>query len=510
MKVPVAFHSRRLPLSVSRRTIIALPAVLAVTSLTPGVSLARNDSRTVTICLSLEPNVLDPTTAAAAAIGAVVHGNILEGLTKLAESGDVLPLLAQDWEVSPDGKRYTFRLKENVLFHDGSALDAAVIKFSMERAKAAGHKNKLQETLFNNIVGIYAQDVYTIVLDLRFPDPYTLFRLAESPAVILHPASADQTGHHPVGTGPFRFENRVAGEMITLTRWPGYRDADRVRIDTATFCFIGDPIRQTEAVLRGNVDVLFNIATQSVRAFQANNRYEVLIGGSGSKGLLALNNRRKPLNDVNVRRAIMHAIDREGFIREALDGRGRAIGSHFVPTDPGYLNLTGMYPYDPDKARALLQTAGVSDLELTLTIPPTPYAQSGGPVIVQSLANVGIRVTQNVVSWSQWLSGPFAGDFDLTIINHAEPLDYHIYTLPDYYFGYDSPAFRQLVRRHATSTNPRQQRTLFNEIQRHLANDAVNAWLFTPQISTVVRKGLKGVWMNYPIFFHDIAAMYWE
>lgn len=218
MKAFVAFHSRKLPLSVSRRTIIALLTILAVISLTPGISLANSRSDTVTICLSLEPNVLDPTTAAAAAIGAVVHGNILEGLTKLAENGDVLPLLAQGWDISPDGKRYTFRLKKNVLFHDGSTLDAAVVKFSIERAKAAGNKNKLQETLFDNIVSIYTKDVYTVVLELRFPDPHTLFRLAESPAVILHPASAGQVEHHPVGTGPFRFENWIIGETITLSR----------------------------------------------------------------------------------------------------------------------------------------------------------------------------------------------------------------------------------------------------------------------------------------------------
>lgn len=497
-------------MSISRRTLISMPAALAVASLTPKLTRASSNRRSVTVGLSLEPNVLDPTTAAAAGIGAVVHGNILEGLTKLTENGEVKPLLAHDWDISADGKRYTFRLQKNVQFHDGSAFDAATVKFSFERAKAAGHKNKLQETLFNNIVGIYDRDVYTVELELRHADPHTLFRLAEAPAVILHPASADQTDHHPTGTGPYRFDRRVVGETITLTRWPGYRDADQVSIDTATFHFISDPANQADAILRGDVDVLFNIATQSVGAFQTNNRYEVLLGSSGNKGLLALNNRRKPLDDIRVRRAIMHAIDREAFIRHALDGRGRAIGSHFVPTDAGYINLTGMYPYDPEKARTLLDTAGVTDLELTLVLPPTPYALSGGPLIAQALANVGIQIHQKVLTWSQWLSGPFKGDFDLTLISHAEPLDYHIYTRPDYYFGYDSPTFRDLVERHSSSTNPREQRTLFDQIQRHLASDAVNAWLFTPQLSTVVRKGLKGVWMNYPVFFHDIAAMYWE
>jgi peptide/nickel transport system substrate-binding protein len=96
------------------------------------------------------------------------------------------------------------------------------------------------------------------------------------------------------------------------------------------------------------------------------------------------------------------------------------------------------------------------------------------------------------------------------MINHVEPLDYHIYADPDYYFGYDSPAFRALVARHAASDNPRESQMLLADIQRHLANDAVNAWIYAAQITAVSRKGLKGWWMNYPIFVHDIGALRWE
>lgn len=498
-------------MSISRRTVVSLPLVLAVVSLAPKPGVARRRRHSVTICLSLEPDSLDPTLSAAAAIGAVVHGNIFEGLTKLSENGDVVPLLADEWSLSPDGTRYLFKLKQNIRFHDGSKFDATTVKFSIDRARDAGHKNKLQDTLFNNIVDIFIPDVHTIELVLRHPDPHLPFRLAENPAVILHPDTAEQASTHPIGTGPFLFDSRITGESITLKRWSGFRDADRVQIFDASYRFIADPARQIDAILDGDVDVLFNIATQNVATFLSNNQYEVLIGNSSAKGLLALNHRRPPLNDVRVRRAIMHAIDREGFIRHALDGRGRAIGSHFAPSDPGYINLTGMYPYDPQTARALLADAGVElPLDLVLSLPPTPYARMGGPIITECLSRIGINLTEQHVSWSDWLEGPFRGDFDVTIINHVEPLDYHIYTRPDYYFGYNSPEFRELVQRHISADNARIQRMLFHQIQRHLAEDAVNAWLFTPQISTVVRKGLKGVWMNYPIFQHDISAMYWE
>jgi len=114
------------------------------------------------------------------------------------------------------------------------------------------------------------------------------------------------------------------------------------------------------------------------------------------------------------------------------------------------------------------------------------------------------------MQWHEWLDGPFRGDFDITLINHVEPLDYLIYTDPGYYFGYDSPAFRALAEQHALAEHPRARQQLFAQLQRHLARDAANAWIFTPDLVTVVRKGLRGAWMNYPIFAHDIGALWWE
>ena len=131
-------------------------------------------------------------------------------------------------------------------------------------------------------------------------------------------------------------------------------------------------------------------------------------------------------------------------------------------------------------------------------------------MIAQDLARVGIVAELQRLSWEQWLNGPFKGQFDMTLINHVEPLDYRIYADPGYYFGYDSPAFRDLVQRHGAADNARERQLLWSELQRQLARDAVNAWIFAPQVGTVVRKGLRGTWMNYPIFVHDIAAMWWE
>lgn len=459
--------------------------------------------------ITLEPDRLDPTSAPAAAIGEVVHYNVLEGLVKIEENGQTSPMLAESWDISADGRTYTFRLRPGVRFHDGQAFDSAAVKFSFERARRPDSGNKSRTKLFDKIERISTPDPLTVVLVLRHPDPHLLYRLGESPAVILHPASADRAMAAPIGTGPFRFERWDKGHSITLVKWPDYRDADAVHLQSAVFRFTNSFVDKVE--LPPEVDVFFNFATKTVLRNRLNERYQVLIGGSSSKALLAINNRHKPLDDVRVRRAINHAIDRAAVIQHILDGRGSAIGSHFSPTEIGYLHLADRYPHDPGRARALLAEAGIEGrLRLKLSLPPTPYARDGGQLLVQQLAAVGIDTDVNLVSWAEWLNGAFKGDFELTLINHVEPLDYDIYTDPSYYFGYDSADFRALVEAHRNADNPRQRNRLLADIQRKLADDAVNAWIYAPQVSTVARKGLEGLWVNYPIYVHDLAALRWR
>ena len=495
----------------TRRTCLSSPLALWAA---PTLARPREGGRAIVINLSLEPESLDPTMAASASAGEVVHYNVLEGLTRIEENGTVSPLLAESWELHPGGRACTLRLRRGVRFHDGAAFDSAAVRFTFERARAPGSTNKARRGLFDNIRSIDTPDAHTVTLTLRHPDAHLHFRLGEATAVILHPATAAQAATHPVGTGPYQVQQWQRGHGVTLAKAATYRNADAVRIERATFRFVVDPDAQMAALEAGEIDLFFHVAARNANRFLNDTRYQVLIGSSGGKGLLALNQRRKPLDDVRVRRAITHAIDRESFIRNVLEGRGHVIGSHFSPSDAGYVHLAGMYPYDPARARDLLRQAGVatarSPLRLTLALPPAPYARTGGPVVAADLARVGIEVRIKPLTWAEWLEGPFKGDFDMTLINHVEPLDYLIYTDPNYYFGYDSPALRDLVQSHSAAVNARERQMLFAELQRHLAQDAVNAWIFTPRIGTVVHKGLRGTWMNYPIFVHDIASLSWE
>jgi len=499
-------------MNLTRRTLSALAACTLGVALAAPAAHAQGKKDSVTIAMVLEPTGLDPTMAPAAAIGEIVHYNVLEGLTKINVDGSVTPLLAESWTMDPDGRSYTFRLRKGVKFHDGEAFDSAAVKFSFERAKDDKSTNKAKGAVFNNISSIAAPDSHTVILTLNNADGNFLFRLGENTAVILHPNSAANTATKPIGTGPFRLEDWKKGNSVTLTKWDGFRDAKAVKLKKVTFRFINDPAARVAALLAGDIDGVPRLdAPQALKQLQADKRFVVEIGATAGKGIMTINNKKKPFDDVRVRRALMHAIDRKAFIDGVLEGLGKPIGSHFAPTDAGYVDLTGVYPYDPEKAKALLKEAGVATpLNVTLTLPPPQYARKGGEVAAAMLAKVGVVAKTEAVEWAQWLSGTFKGNFDLTIINHVEPLDYMQYANTGYYWGYDSKAFRDLAARHAATGDPKERTKLFGELQKMLATDAVNAFIFNPAQVAVSRKGLKGLWASSPIFANDMAAVSWQ
>jgi peptide/nickel transport system substrate-binding protein len=499
------------PRAVLAAAALGLLATLASALMAAPAAHAQGRKDSVVLGMVLEPPGLDPTTAPAAAIGEIVHYNVLEGLTKVNVDGSVTPLLAESWSVSPDGRSYSFRLLRGVKFQDGEVFDAADVRFSFERARADGSTNKNKKAVFDNIAAIDTPDPYSVTVHLKNADGNFLFRMGESTAVILDPKSAAGAAAQPVGTGPFRLAEWKKGSSVTLTRWDGYRHPAAIKLRRATFRFINEPAAQVAAMLAGDVDGFPRFDLQSWRRFQGDKRFTVAQGSTAGKGILAINNRRKPFNDVRVRRAIMHAIDRRAFIDGVLDGLARPIGSHAAPTDAGYVDLTGQVPHDLARARALLHQAGVPlPLAVTLTLPPPQYARKGGEVIAAQLAQVGIRAKIENVEWAQWLSGAFKGHFDLTIINHVEPLDFMIYADPGYYFGYDSAAYRQLTGRYAAAADPKQRLRLYGDIQRRLAEDAVNAYLFNPAQVALARRGLKGLWASSPIFANDLSAVAWQ
>ena len=492
------------------KTFRCVAAALLLAAAFTASAQGRRDSVVLGMVLEPAPG-LDPTVAAAAAIGQVVHYNILEGLTKIHMDGSVTALLAESWSIDPDGKVYTFKLRKGVKFHDGEDFDASDVKFSFERAKAEGSTNKAKKAVFDNISRIDTPDPHTVIVVLNQADGNFLFRMGENTAVILDPKSAATTATKPVGTGPFRFDNWAKGSAVTLVKNDGFRNAPAVKLKKVSFRFINDAAAQVAALLAGDIDGMPRFgALQSLKQFQGDARFSVTAGGTEGKTIVSINNKKKPFDDVRVRRAIAAAIDRQAVIDGAQEGFGKPIGSHMVPSDAGYVDLTGVNPYNPEKAKALLKDAGVNTpLNVTLTLPPPEYARKGGEIVAAQLAKVGIVAKIENVEWAQWLSGPFKGNFDLTIISHVEPLDFDRYADPAYYWGYDSKAYRDLFAQYNGTADAKRRLKILGDLQKQLANDSVNAYLFQLPQFAVSRKPLKGLWTSSPIFATDLSAVSW-
>lgn len=492
-----------------REFALSIPAAAALAG-APAFAQGRKDA--VVLGMTLEPPGLDPTAGAASAIAEIVQYNILETLTKINSDGSVTPLLAESWEVSPDLRTYTFRLRKGVKFSNGEPFNAQTVKFSFERAAGEKSTNKDKRT-FTAMESVRPVDDYTVVIINKEPDPDFLFYMGQATAVIVEPKSADGNNATPVGTGPYMLDRWSKGSSIMLRASPNFRNAGAIRIKKATFRFITDPAAQVAAVLSGDVDAFVRVTPRGAAQFKANSRLQTISSGSRAKTVLAINNAKKPLNDVRVRRAISAAIDRKAVIAGAGDGFGVPIGSHFVPGAAGYVDTTGINPYNPDKARALLKEAGITTpLELSLVLPPPPYARQGGEVIVAQLAKVGITAKVQNVEWAQWLANTYGGahNYDLTIISHVEPFDLANFTKPDYYWGYNNPKFTELFNKIKVTPNVAERNKLLGEAQKILAEDAALGWLYQPQWLTVANRRLNGLWKDMPIFVNDLSALSWS
>ena len=494
---------------IQRRTVLATAAAATLAGTLPSLALAAKKDSMV-LGMALEPPGLDPTSGAAAAIAEITQYNIFETLTKIHEDGKVTPLLAESWEISPDLKTYTFKLRKGVKFQNGEPFNANTVKFAFERAGGEKSTNK-DKRIYANL-GVQAVDEHTVVLLNKEIDPDLLFVLGQATGCIVEPKSADTNATKPVGTGPYMLESWNKGSSCVLVKWPGYRNPNEAKLKKVTFRFIADAAAQAAALLAGDVDAFPRASTRIVPQFKADPRFQVIVGGSRAKTILAINNKHKPLDDVRVRRAILAAIDRKAVIDGAADGYGVPIGSHYVPGAEGYVDTTGINPYDIDKAKKLLAEAGVKlPLELTMTLPPPAYARQGGEVIVAQLAKIGIKVKVENVEWAQWLSGTYGGghNYDLTIVSHVEPFDLGNYAKPGYYWGYESKDFNALFDKIKTTADPQERARLLGDAQRMLATDAANGFLFQPQFPTIARKGVKGLWKAMPIFCNDLSAMSW-
>ena len=477
-------------------------------ALTASMASAQTD---ITVAIQLEPPNLDPTGGAAQAIDSVLYSNVFEGLTRFMADGSVVAGLAKSWDISDDGLTYTFMLNEGVMFHDGTDMNTDDVKFSLDRARADDSTNA-QKGLFADIADVTVVDPLTVQVTLAQPNGSFLFNMAWGDAVIVAPESIETIASNPIGTGAFAFSDWVQGDRLELVRNDAYW-GDAPALESATFRFISDPTAAFAAVMAEDVDAFVGFpAPENLPQFEADPRFQVLVGNTEGETILSMNNQMPPFDNVLVRQAVSLAIDRQAIIDGAMFGYGTPIGTHFAPHNPDYVDLIANSAHNPDRARELLAEAGFADgFTTTLKLPPPSYARRGGEIIAAQLREVGITAEITNLEWAQWLEEVFkAKDFGMSIVSHTEPMDLGIYANPNYYFQYDNIVFQAVMDKLNATTDPAMRSELMAAAQTIISEDYVNGYLFQLAVPTVAKAGLNGLWLDQPTAAVDLTGVSWS
>lgn len=476
---------------------LALPA---------GAALAKSD---IVIGLQQEPTTLDPTADATASIDGMLTQNVFESLTTVAESGEVLPALAESWTVSEDGLTYTFQLAQDVTFHDGTTFDSSDVLFSFNRAMAEDSVNP-SKGYFAPIASVTTPDAATVVITLKEKDAFFLFNMAQGDASIIAEETSETNSTNPVGTGPFKFDSWTRGDRLTLVKNPDWRDAGDVALEQVEFRFIADAAAASAAMLADEIDAFPGFpAPELLPQFEADPRFEVTVGSTEGEVILAMNNAKAPFDQIEVRRAVSHAIDREEIIDGAMYGQAVPIGSFYPPHGTAYVDLTDIYAHDTDKAKEMFEAAGVAGSTMTLRVPPFPYATRSAEIIQAELAEAGIDAKVENVEWGFWLDEVYKKkNYDMTIIAHTSPNDMGNFARgKDYFYGYEDPAFTALWDNIRTETDPAEREALLKEGQAFLTDQAVHGFLFQLPRLSVMKTGVEGFWQSAPVLFQPLAGV---
>ncbi|HEU4518019.1 MAG TPA: ABC transporter substrate-binding protein, partial [Microvirga sp.] len=331
---------------------------------------------------------------------------------------------------------------------------------------------------------------------------------------IVSPRTADGNRASPVGTGPFRFKSWTRGDRVELVRNEEYWNRDKTpRLATLTFRFINDPQAQVAALRAGDVDAFPNLGAPELFAdLRKDPRFTAVAGNTEGEVVAGMNAGRKPFSDPRVRRALMHAVDRKALVEGAYSGFGQPIGSHFSPNHPAFVDLTGVVPYDPARAKALLAEAGYgSGLSISIKSPQMAYASRSAELLAAMLAEVGVELRIVPTEFpAKWIEEVFRGkDYDMTIVAHAEPLDIDIYARDGYYFNYQNPRLKTLLTQAAKTTDEKARFALYGDAQRLLAEEVPALFLFQLPKLGVWNAKLKGMWESTPIPSNDVTEAYW-
>jgi peptide/nickel transport system substrate-binding protein len=296
---------------------------------------------------------------------------VYEDLAAEAETPPIVPGLAESWDVSSDAKVYTFKLRQNVKFHDGTPFDADAVKFNIERLTKRDHPYYYERGAgvtkagWGRVIASDVVDKYMIRLTLNAPYAHLTDLLARAEYSIASPENIkrvgnDKNGDSPVGTGPFKFVSHQQGSRLELARNPDYWRGAPL-LDGIVVRTIKEPSAAVSALLAGEVHLVADMVTPDLaKSLQSNANLAIKLAKTPGVDNFVLNAQQGPLSDKRARQALNYAIDRESFVRDLLLGLGTVSKSFFAPSASAYNSGLKGYSYDPDRAKALLREAGLS------------------------------------------------------------------------------------------------------------------------------------------------------
>ena len=445
--------------------------------------------------MQTDPVGLDPHTTNATATRNMLE-NVYDTLVRFDSDLQIVPSLAESWEVSDDGLIWTFKLRPGVTFHNGEPLTASDVAFSINRIRDPEVASPRSGD-FAVVESVTAPDDETVVITLSEPFSPLLSKLAQSLNVIVSEEVVMENGdlnEVVIGTGPFRFVEYLPQTRMVLERNEDFWGTDASGnplpyLDGITFLFYPDPTARTTAVQTGNVDWIEYVPAPDVEILQADPDVEVVGGLSANFRSIYLNTSEPPFDDPRVRQAVAYAVDEEAVVDLALFGTGGvpATGTT-IPAGNPYAPESS--PYDGrnlERARELLAEAGYEDgFEFDLYVTSTyDFLRTPAEIIQSNLAELGI--TTNIVAedWSIYLPKVLEGDFSATILGESGQSDPDDFLFDVFHTegggnfgGYSSPELDALLEEGRRVADPDARREVYLEAQERILEDAPHVFLF--------------------------------
>lgn len=460
-----------------------------------------------------DPDFLDPHKATAS-ISFQMILNMFEGLMAPETDGSLKEAIAESYEISEDGLEYTFKIRQGVKFHDGSELTIDDVKYTFDRLMGTNGGEKMKNN-FDNVVSAEAVDASTFKFTLAEPNSNFLYSLTALTSAIIPASNDGKHNENPIGTGPFAFEKYAPGMNLIVKKNENYWREGLPYLDKVTFVFQSDDQAAIMSLLANEVDVT---AVPWQRVNEVTDSYNTSHQNNNSSLVVTFNETKAPFDNAKVRQAIAMAINKDDIIDSVFSGYAVKLGSNMSPAmgdfhDP---SLVDMYPFDVEKAKALLAEAGYEDgFSTTITVSSHNGIYSNiAQIVVENLKAIGIDVEIEVVEWGIWLERVYFGrDYEMTAIDlTGRPSAYEV--LNDYvstndaenFFLFKNAEFDQVMEDVLQEIDPDKQIQYYREAQKILAEQAAAVYIADYQIIWGSDKAVTGL-KSYPFWFHDMSEV---